>query len=307
MRFTRRTDRWEREIERLDPVRDAHAIVEVLTSHVFPLDILIASELGQLRTFTIPTISKVLHATRQYETEGVKRLDDTKALLSEILRAGAGSPEAEPLIDHLHAIHAHYDISNDDYLYTLSVFVIDPSEWIDRYGFRPMRDREREAVMNVFRDLGTKMGIADVPATFDDFRAWRRAYEEHAQRPSDDNHAVARGFLRAAESMVPALCRPWVAPISLALFDEPRVVAALGFSPTGKVVRTFVDAVMAARRWLLRRVNPWETASFSDSELANRYVTYPDGYHPLRLGPTKVVASIDRKRAAGCPLHRARP
>jgi hypothetical protein len=39
----------------------------VLANHVFPLEVLVALEIAQLRTFTIPTISAILHSTAQYE------------------------------------------------------------------------------------------------------------------------------------------------------------------------------------------------------------------------------------------------
>ncbi len=62
-----RTTRWDDAIARLDPERDAEAIARILGNHLFPLEVLVALEIAQLRTFTIPTISRTLHATGQYE------------------------------------------------------------------------------------------------------------------------------------------------------------------------------------------------------------------------------------------------
>lgn len=152
-----RTDHWERRIDGYDPERDARAIVEILLNHVFPVELRLFTELGQVRTATIPSIAKILHATGQYAREGVKRVEDTQAILVEIFRDGAGSDHGRAMVEHLNAIHAHYKISNDDYLYTLSVFVVDPYEGIAKYGFRPLRENERDALFHLFRDLGERL------------------------------------------------------------------------------------------------------------------------------------------------------
>ena len=76
----RRDDRWERCIDGLDPIAGAHAVFAVLFDRVFPHDIILATELGQLRTFAFPSISGLLHATGEYERRGQKIGSERDAL-----------------------------------------------------------------------------------------------------------------------------------------------------------------------------------------------------------------------------------
>ena len=292
----RRDDRWERAIDALDPARDYREIVAILSNHLFPIDILIATELAQLRTFTIPTISRQLRRTGEYERRGAKRLDDTKAILAEILATGMDSPEGAAMVAHLNAIHGHYRITNDDYLYTLSVFTVDVDAWIRRWGWRPLRPTERRALYNIYRELGVRMGIREIPSTFAAMVAWREAYEARARRYDPDNEVVARALIDALTALAgPA--GPVVSPMIRALLSEP-CVTALGLRRPPRPVTATVERVLAVRRRLLRHLTIWNQMRFWDTAFFNHYPTYPTGYERLRLGPAKIVAELERRAAA---------
>lgn len=293
----RRDDRWERAIDALDPKVDAHAIVNLLANHVFPLDVLVATELGQLRTFSIPSITALLHATGRYEREGARRLDDTKAILVEIVGPGPHTPEGREMIAHLQEIHGHYKISNDDYLLTLSVFVIDPAQWIDDHGWRPLRPNEREALFNLYRSMGEEMGIRDLPPDFEGLQAWREAYEQRARAYSPENESVARGLLAAIAERVPRSLRGAVVPIVSAILRDDAVLAAIGLHRPSLGVRAAVGGALAARQRVLRHVTPWNDTSFWETSFFRSYPTYPDGYERMRLGPKKVIDRMEKARA----------
>lgn len=292
-----RTRHWDEEIAALDPVRDHVRILEILGNHVFPLDILVALELAQLRTFTIPSISAILHATGQYEREGQKRLDDTRAILTEIQRPGLDSRESEEMVAHLNAIHGAYAISNDDFLYTLSTFVFDPDVFVSRWGHRPLTEGEREAFFVFYRRLGERMHIRDIPPTRLGFLAWRRAYEDGHQRYDPANEHVARGMLRALGAHLPRPLGDAIEPLAATLLDDPRATDALGFRRAPGSVESAVRAALRYRRILERRLSLFEHAKFFESPFFLRYPTYPDGYERMRLGPAKVIAMMERKKA----------
>ncbi|MEZ4381381.1 MAG: oxygenase MpaB family protein [Nannocystaceae bacterium] len=291
-----RDDRWERAIDALDPERDCLEIVTILSNHLFPLDILIATELAQLRTFTIPTISNLLHQTGEYERRGGKRLDDTKAILAEILGAGMDTPEGAAMVAHLNAIHGHYRISNDDFLYTLSVFTVDVDAWIERWGWRPLRPIERRALYRIYRDLGERMGIREIPPTFAGMVAWREAYEARVRRYDPDNEAVARALIDGLTALA-GKAGPAVSPTIRALLSDASV-RALGLPRPPPAVTAAVHLTLELRRQLLRRLTIWNHKRFWDTALFNHYPTYPAGYERLRLGPAKIVAALERQAAA---------
>ncbi len=292
----RRDARWERAIDVLDPERDWREIVTILSNHLFPVDILIATELAQLRTFTIPTISGLLRRTGEYERHGAKRLDDTKAILAEILDPGMDSPEGAAMVAHLNAIHGHYRISNDDFLYTLSVFTVDVDQWIQRWGWRPLRLKERRALYNLYRELGVRMGIREIPSTFAAMVAWREGYEARVQRHHPDNEVVARALIDALAALAgPA--GPLVSPAVRALISN-TCATALGLHRPPRQVTATVNLVLELRRRLLRHVTIWNHMRFWDTAFFNHYPSYPKGYERLHLGPAKIVAGLDRRAEA---------
>ncbi|MDI3284072.1 oxygenase MpaB family protein [Polyangium sp. 15x6] len=293
-----RTRRWDDEIARLDPERDYEAIVYALANHVFPFEIIVAMEIAQLRTFTIPSISKLLHATGQYEHEGPKRLDDTKAILNEIHRPGLESRASREMVEHLNRIHGLYRISNDDFLYTLSTFVFDPILFIEKWGHRAMTEKEKDAFYFLYRRLGELMHIRDVPESRAAFFAWRQDYERRAQRYARENEAVARGLLVAVQGLLPPALVPYIEPAVVLLTGDDGFRAALGLREPDPGLARFLRALLAAYRRATRHVSLYEHRDFGETEIYSYYPTYPSGYDRLRLGPTKVIEILAKKGTA---------
>ena len=69
----------------------------------------------------------------------------------------------------MNQMHGAYTISNDDMRYVLSTFVVVPSRWIERFGWRPLTETERRASANHYRELGRHMNIKDSPRTYQEF------------------------------------------------------------------------------------------------------------------------------------------
>lgn len=293
-----RTGHWDREIAQRDPREDAQEIVSILANWVFPLEILVGMELAQLRTFTIPSISKLLHATREYECHGVKRLDDTRAIMIEIFRYPARSIEQKEMVEHLNDIHSLYHIENDDYLYVLSTFMFDPWLFIDRYAFRTLMPHEKDAFFYLYRDLGGRMGVKDIPATREAMWQWRLQYEAEEQRYAKSNEAVAKGFLSAVRETFPAPMGRSAAELTLALLDDQAVLEALGLKAPPKVFQMAVREAMKRYAGLSTYINPFERSGVEEWPMIyENYPTYPDGYERLELGPTRALEILRRQRA----------
>jgi uncharacterized protein (DUF2236 family) len=295
-RIPLRTEHWEEVLASLDAEKQAEDVVRILANHVFPLEFLVSLELAQFRTFTIPSISALLHSTGQYEREGPKRLDDTRAILVEISRPGLESEASREMVEHLNRIHGLYSISNDDFLYVLSTFVFDPVPFIERWGHRPLTLREQDALYFVHLKLAQGMRIRDVPKSREAFLAWRRAYEARVQTYAPQNEAVARGMMDAVASSLPPVLRSLTAPLTLALMDDAAMFRALGFAEPSPAVAFAMRLAARAYRKLSQRLNPFEHLALRDAEFFQRYSTYPNGYSRLKLGPTKVLAFLEKQR-----------
>ena len=100
-------------------------------------------------------------------------------------------------------MHGAYAITNDDLRYVLSTFVVVPTRWLERFGWRPLRDAERVASANYYRELGRHMNIKDVPGTYEGFAALLDAYEAEHFAFSPGGRAVADATLALLAGFYP--------------------------------------------------------------------------------------------------------
>lgn len=124
-------------------------------------------EFALFKTFALPSVSKLLVSTREFQDHCTRRAEDTELILSEIIDAYPRIqnemrrcpiiPEKEikkqherreTAIHRLNEIHGKYKISNDDYLYTLVLFLEEPVRWINSWEWRKLDIRE--VYVNIF-------------------------------------------------------------------------------------------------------------------------------------------------------------
>ncbi|MEH6451085.1 MAG: oxygenase MpaB family protein [Oleispira sp.] len=275
------------------------AIVKYLANHDAPIDYLISGELAQIQTFGIPSISKLLHRTKQYQNNGLKRLDDTRAILTECMTDSIQSDRGQHMVKHLNWIHSHYEITNDDYLYTLALFIVEPVRWMETFGYRPLTDREKYAGYLAFKSLGQAMGITDIPESRDEFVTWYQSYRDQHLTYHADNKEVTDALINAMKEMFPSILRPLVRPVILTLINDPELLAATGQKAPNKFIQIIIKGFMRVRKVSQRFINPWQNHSFETSYLGQHYKSYPKGYQSNILGPEKIV----KNSTAGCPFH----
>jgi len=215
-------------------------------------------------------------------------LDDTKAILREMFEDGLDSDRGKSMTEHLNQIHGFYEIANDDYLYVLSAFFIDPSLWLAHYGWREYTAHEKQAIYTVYRKMGERMHIHSIPDSFDAFVEWRAAYEAKNQRFAESNYQVAMGLIDAAKAFVPSWLGWSVLPLLSSLIDD-EFRELLGLPKPNPIVYGLVQTAMKIRKFCGRYMSQWEEASFTDSPLVQGFATYKNGYDRFKLGPTKLV------------------
>jgi hypothetical protein len=118
-------------------------------------------EFALFKTYTVPTISKLLNATGEFAKNCPRRVEDTELILQEIIDPYARivnqlqkNPKtsrddvdkqwerSELAQKRLNELHGKYNINNGDMLYTLSLFMFEPVVWVNKYEWRPMDERE---------------------------------------------------------------------------------------------------------------------------------------------------------------------
>ena len=268
------------EIESLDPEVDWERIGYLSTNYDFPWDVEQSLSLAFFKTYGIPTISALLDRTSEFRNRPQKRYDDTKLILAEIFDYGMDSTRGREANRRMNQMHVRFDISNDDYLYVLSTFVLVPGRWNDRYGWRPYSKKERRAGLNYWRELGKRMNIRDIPNDVDDLDRWSRAYEKANSRYADSNRRVADDTLNLFLSWYPAPLRPVVRLGVLSLLED-YLLDAFGYKHPPRWFRWMVELSLGIRArvlpWLPRRRHPHLVTK-------ERMRSYPMGYAIEQLG-----------------------
>ena len=73
---------------------------------------------------------------------GSRRHVDTGVMIADSVYSPFDSQRHAHALAPMNWLHAHYKISNDDKLYTLSTFVTGPQQWLEKYDWRPLTERE---------------------------------------------------------------------------------------------------------------------------------------------------------------------
>jgi hypothetical protein len=276
-----RTSPWLREILTLDPERDAQRIVRIDTVYEFPFDTTRSLEFALFRTFGSPAISRLLDETREFATRAQRRYDDTDLILSTIVESGYDSDEGRRAIRRMNRLHRRFDIANEDFLYVLSTFVYEPIRWNERFGWRRMVEHELLAMFHYWREVGRRMAIQHIPATFEELERYNIEYERTNFRFAESNARVARASRDMFLAWFPGLPKRFGAHAMAALMDE-RLREAIGFPRPPRSIERAVEGALGARARALRLLPPRRKPKLR-TELRHR--TYPDGYVIEALGP----------------------
>jgi ER-bound oxygenase mpaB/B'/Rubber oxygenase, catalytic domain len=305
--FPRRRFDNLREIRALDPEREADRdrIVVLTSRHEFPWDYTQGTGIAFLRDYGIPSISRLLDRTREFEEDGVKRYDDTLALAEESVAEGVDSSRSHAGVRRLNQIHGHYEIPNDEFRYVLATTLVGPVRWIELFGWRRLDPVELRALASFTTRFGTLMGIKDLPTTYAGYAELLDSYEREHFAFDPANRRVTEATLRIARRTAPWPLRPVVRRLTIALMDEP-LRAALGMPRQPAWFVQGVRVALRARGRLLRLAPPRRTA------YVPRPVSYPDGYSLRDIGPASMIdelnahlrADVTGPASAGSPRWR---
>lgn len=269
-----------REIEGLEPQRDNERIAFLSAAYEFPWDTQRAYELALLRTFAVPKSSELLVETRELTERTQKRYDDTTIIISTLGFHGYSSPEGRAALRRMNQIHGRYAIPNDEFVYVLSTFVLEPVRWNARYGWRPLSENERLASYYFWREVGRRMNIKNIPESYEAFERYNGAYEREHFAYSPNNQILAEATRDLFLSWtLPRPLWPWGAQLVYALLDRP-VRRAFGFPEPRLWAKVLIETGLWLRKKLLRflppRLEPYRLPPTR---------TYPAGYDIDKIGP----------------------
>ncbi len=275
-----------KQIESLDAQKDHQEIVRLITAYEYPFLMQKSLEFALFRTYAVPTVGALLDQTKHFERAGQKRYDDTGLMIAEWVENGYDSERGRAALRRMNQLHHQWPISNDDFLYVLSVFVYIPKYWFEMYGTRHLTEKENQALYYYWAEVGRRMAIKDIPETAEAFEAFHRQYERDHFAYNDASRRVADATIQVFLNWYPAFSRPMVKQGIYALLDEP-LRQAFGYPQPSPVVRalTLGGLKLAAK---VIRLFPPRTAPYRRTKEPNR--TYPEGYEIDKLGAHPPIA-----------------
>ena len=280
-----------RRIAALDPERDHVLIVHYLVGWEFPWDWVRALEMALYRTFASPSISSLLDRTHEFHARPQRRYDDTSLIMAEIMEWGYDSERGKEALRRMNRFHRHYDIANEDFLYVLSTFHLEPIRWLDRFGWRKLTENERQASYFFWREVGKRMAIRDIPSTRESFERWSMQYELEHFRYADTNARVAAATRELFMSWAPAPLRPTVRVAIHGMLDD-TMLTCFGFPRAPAVVG---NAVAGALRLRGRMVRLLPANTRKDFITGKPQRSWPAGYRIAQLGPPPLLELAERE------------
>ena len=268
-------------IQQLDPEKDHQRIVFLSSCYDFPFDTTRALEFALFRTFCVPSISRLLDRTGEFQNRSQKRYDDTDIIVSELMEWGYDSERGKRALRRMNQLHGRFTIANEDFLYVLSTFIYEPIRWNQRFGWRPMCEQERLGYFFFWREVGRRMNIKELPSNYDAFERFNREYEREHYRFTEANQRVGAATRELFVSWFPVFLAPVVRSTIYALLDEP-LIDGFGFPRPSKITRRLVSAAVRLRARIAAVLPPRKHPRLR-TEMP--HPSYPAGYAIEHLGP----------------------
>ncbi|KAF1936556.1 hypothetical protein EJ02DRAFT_438460 [Clathrospora elynae] len=252
---------------------DAYQITYYIQALEFPWMTGKALNFALFRTYGIPSISKLLCETQQLgkvEYAG-RRYVDTSVLIVEFLSNSPTSERANSAIARMNYLHSRYQkagkISNDDLLYTLSLFVLEVERWIRMYEWRTLTPLELCGLGTHWKVIGEAMGIdysclrhgpsdfKDGLEFFEDLKEWSDNYEHRCMVPNKFNHQLAEETTRILLTDIPGPLKPFGKTVVTSLMDE-RLRSAMIYDKPSPMYLKAVKFMFGVRNVFLKFLIP---------------------------------------------------
>ena len=248
----------------------------------FAGDMNIGFVLAYFRSFAIPATAAALLGTGEITERPGKRATDTGIVVYEIIAHGVDSEPGRAMVQLLRRVHTGVPGTDADFRYVLISLLIAPLRWIDAHGWRAVEPAEREAAYRFFAELGRRIGLAEVPGSYDAAAAFFDAYEAEQVSASAAGAALTTSAMPSFTGKLPRAVRRWDRAILGALIGDVRVVRALGLPVPGRGVRTLLGLVVRLRAVRSSARAPATEAGFRSGAARS---AYPHGYTLDRVGP----------------------
>ena len=221
---------------------DPYEAVRIIAFETFPWDIERSLEVALIHSFAIPSISSLLIKTGRLVHRTEERVARTDKLIMDLLWYGLSSTEGKATAEKIRNAHAQYPISNDEYLFVLSTFILEPIEWMEVYGPRPFTRDEKDAWFLFWSHFGKSMGIAHLPRDLGELRSWVRNFTNAHMYYAPDNKCLIDAVFGMLQKQI-KIPKFFLMNALASLFD-PATCRALGLEPPFPLFRPLLRVML---------------------------------------------------------------
>lgn len=250
-------------------LQDAFNIQLPLAELEFPRTFSISVFFAIFKTYGIPSISKLLAATGQLSSpnSASKRAADTGILIVEAVLNQPGSDRNLDAVARMNFLHDRYrqagKITDDDMLYTLSLFCLEPVRWTKRFEWRELTDIELCAMSVYWKSLGdqmsvpyhrlpsSKVGWIDGLHWLEELDEWSTAYEVRNMVPAESNNLLSVSTINIALTNVPRIFHGLGHHFVSALLDQ-RLRVAMKLQQPSRYMTWTLNTILWTRKFILR-------------------------------------------------------
>lgn len=259
--------KWmRREIQSLDPEKDAPRIIQLYLSAILPRSAMLNNliyTIGLVRLCASREQAVPVHRDGRGKvySRGDQRADETNFHLFMWLDRDLSSPDARASLAHVKQVHdmiaRRWPMRQEAFLHALASFTLFVENFQTRVlGLAPLGEKERAALLHQFRSIGAALGISNIPTSWGDMQASLDAYEQ------SDNVGYSVEGAAVTEALIEQFLARWLPArwhkpgrsLIIALL-EPHIAAALRLRRppllVSLAIRSLAKAGLLAKLWLL--------------------------------------------------------
>jgi hypothetical protein len=235
--------------------KEAQQISKLSSLHDMPYMTRMSGIYALIKTYGIASGTPLLIKTRQLSTsERVsKRIEDTGLAFTEVIMGDMDGERSMRALAKVNWLHARYKnvISNEEMLHTLSITGFEGMRFIDLYEWRKLTDLERVALYVLWREIGLRMGVRDIPPNLEVFQEWTLNFEKDNMYYTDTNKVLADTALGLILRDAPKWQHGFLKNVS-SVFMEEKSLRAIGWDDPPRWVTIFVLSFLRIRAFAIK-------------------------------------------------------
>lgn len=265
------------------PGTDAFGTYRDMVQHTFSTEMRAGFFIAYYRNFAIPSIARTLAERGETTARPMKRSYDTGIVIHEIIVNGFDSDRGQAMVELLRRVHKGVPGSREDFLYVLMTLLVIPVRWVKQHGWRKPTQEEVDASLGFYAELGRRMGLEAVPATFEEAARFLDDYEDRNMAHSPEGAGLLTATAEALAVRLPDRFKDQAPMVISLMMDKPMVVAALGLTPAPAWLQGAFNAALRVRALLTRFTPLSDEPSFTPGKSGS--AVYPNGYELHEIGP----------------------